>query len=371
MLVLPVVFLKKSFFFFVERKKKCTFAHEFLKTDRKMKQQIVRIMMAMMVLASYSVSANAQLNGLLNKAKRAAENKANQVINQQAQKLGETVTSAINGNMVNLYYDSGNPMGEWYPETRVFKQMGKDGNTYRVSHVYTFNSDGSVVEDGQNVGEILPDGTMNTPQTKGIKYDPETGQVTRNGEWFGKITDDGMYIFNDRMARAAQPMDKQVQAFILFNLIATNEMLTDFKKKYDEIVKRGDENRQMQIANIKANQAAEAGAVKLWKGGSVCGEIRSNDEVWIGGSNRGKFDSNGNIWVGGSVAGKIEGNNIRKGGSVVGKVENGNVWVGGSVAGQIRANGDVVQGGSVVGRAPGFKDARKVAVIYFFGFYAL
>ena len=54
------------------------------------------------------------------------------------------------------------------------------------------------------------------------------------------------------------------------------------------------------------------------------------------------------------MAGKLEGNNIRKGGSIVGKVENGNVWVGGSVAGQIRSNGDVVKGGSVVGRAPGF-----------------
>lgn len=346
-----------------------------------MKQQIVRIVMATAVLMGCTVSVNAQFGGLLNKAKRTAEQKATNAIYKQTQSSNQTqspeqtTTTVSEGDKVLLYYASGNPLGEWYPNTREFKQMGKSGDTYQVSHTYTFKSDGSVVaEDGRRIGEILSDGTMNTAQTQGIKYDAQTGNVTRNGEWYGKMDGNGMYVFNDMVARSAGNMDKQIQTFILFNLIVTNEQLTKFKGQYDEISKRNTEsanyNRQMQIANIKANQAASNGAVKLWKGGSVCGEIRANDEVWIGGSNRGKFDNKGNIWVGGSVAGKLEGNNIRKGGSIVGKVENGNVWVGGSVAGQIRSNGDVVKGGSVVGRAPGFKDARKVAVLYFFGFYA-
>ena len=342
-----------------------------------MKQQIVRVLMATAVLMGCTVSVNAQFGGLLNKAKKVAEKKVTEAINQQTQspeqaaQTAQTPQTVSEGDKVALYYASGNPMGEWYPKTREFKQMGKDGNTYRVVHTYTFQSDGKViVEDGRCVGEIQADGTMNSAQTQGIKYDAQTGKVTRNGEWFGKMDGNGMYVFNDMVARSSGEMDKQIQTFILFNLIVTNETLDKYKGQYEQIVKSNDNNRQMQIANIKANKAAEAGAVKLWKGGSIRGEIRANDQVWIGGSNRGKFDNNGNIWVGGSVAGKLEGNSIRKGGSIVGKVENGNVWVGGSIAGQIRSNGDVVKGGSVVGRAPGYKDARKVAVIYFFGFYA-
>ena len=341
--------------------------------------RFMRMTMAVVLALGFCNETNAQFSSLLNAAKRKAKeavtNKANDAINNKA---NDAVNTAVNGNIIPLYYTSGNPMGEWNPETRQYTQIGKVGNEYKRAHVYTFQSNGSVVaEDGRRIGEILPDGTMNTAQTQGIKYNPQTGEVTRNGEWYGKIDDSGMYLFNDKMGWSQTAMDKQIQAFILFNLIATNEMLTEFKQKYDEKVKFNNEMRQQQIANAKADEAASrlggsAGAVKLRKGGSIVGEIRSNNEVWINGSNRGKIESNGNIWVGGSVAGQILSNgDIRKGGSIVGKVQGGKVWQGGSIVGEIRQNGDVVRGGSVIGRAEGMKDAIKVAVVYFFGFYNL
>lgn len=352
--------------------------------------RFMRISMAIVLALGFCNETNAQFGGLLNAAKRKAKeavtNKANEVINNKA---NDAVSTAVNGNIIPLYYTSGNPMGEWNPETRQYTQIGKSGNEYKRAHVYTFQSDGSVVvDDGRRIGEILPDGTMNTAQTQGIKYNPQNGEVTRNGEWYGKINDNGMYLFNDKMGWSQTAMDKQVQAFILFNLIATNEMLTEFKQKYDEKVKFNKEMRQQQIANAKTSMAnpslgassnqsstktsQNSGSVKLWKGGSSVGEIRNNNEVWIRGSNRGKIESNGDIRVGGSVAGQILSNgDIRKGGSIVGKVQGGKVWLGGSIVGEIRQNGDVVKGGSVIGRAEGMKDAIKVAVVYFFGFYNL
>ena len=310
--------------------------------------RLMRISIAIVLALGFCNETNAQFGGLLNAAKRkvkeavtnnandAINNKANDAVNNKANdavnnKANDAVNTAVNGNIIPLYYINGNPMGEWNPETRQYTQIGKVGNEYKRAHVYTFQSNGSVVVgDGRRIGEILPDGTMNTAQTQNIKYNPQTGEVTRNGEWFGKIDDTGMYLFNDKMGWSQSAMDKQIQAFILFNLIATNEMLTEFKQKYDEKVKFNQEMRQQQIANAKADEAISrsggAGAVKLWKGGSSVGEIRANNEIWINGSNRGKIESNGDIRVGGSVAGKILSNgDIRKGGSIVGKGQGGKV----------------------------------------------
>ena len=350
-----------------------------------MMTKTTRIVMAAAMAFVFCIEGNAQFGGLLNSAKKKAkekiEKKANDAVDNAlgGTSVQETATNIATGqtgssaNVVKLYYSSGNPLGEWYPKTRQFKQMGKTSNGYAVSQTYTFKSDGNVVlEDGRCIGVIEADGTMNTVEMKNVKYDSQSGKVTWNNEWYGKMGDDnGMYVFNDKVAYSTDSMDRQIQTFILFNLIVDSDILTKYKQKYDEKVKFNEEQRQRQIANAKADMAAsrtEGAPTKLRKGGSIVGEIRGNDHVWIGGSDRGKFE-NGNIWVGGSIAGKIEGNNIRKGGSIVGKVENGNVWIGGSIAGQIRPNGDVVKGGSIVGRAEGMRDARKVAVIYFFGFF--
>lgn len=337
-----------------------------------MKNQITKILMAAALIIGSSSEANAQFGGLFNAAKNQANKELNKKVNSVTNKKNAD-DDVQDASVVRLFYVSGNPLGVWNPKTRTLEKYGKDSNGNSGSEKYTFKDDGSVIyHDGRRVGEILADGTMNCAQTQGIKLDNETSQVTFNGEWFGKMDDDGgAFIFNDKMLYANQKMDKQVLCYLLFNIIANNEMLKGFKQKYDEAVKRNEEARQRQLADLRAAQNASSSSVQLWKGGSVAGELRSNDEVWIGGSNRGKFDNNGNIWVGGSVKGQIlSDGQIRKGGSIVGKVQNGKVWIGGSVVGEIRANGDVVKGGSVVGRAPGMSDARKVAVIYFFGFYA-
>jgi hypothetical protein len=66
------------------------------------------------------------------------------------------------------------------------------------------------------------------------------------------------------------------------------------------------------------------------------------------------------------------GDNLRLGGSIVGKIEsNGDVRIGGSIVGRFEANGDIRKNGSIIGRAEQMTDVRRVAVMYFFPFFNL
>ena len=79
----------------------------------------------------------------------------------------------------------------------------------------------------------------------------------------------------------------------------------------------------------------------LRKGGSIVGKIEPNGDVRISGSIKGRFEKNGDIRVNGSILGKIE------------------------------KNGDIRKKGSIIGKAEQMTDPRRVAVMYFFDFFAL
>ena len=108
-------------------------------------------------------------------------------------------------------------------------------------------------------------------------------------------------------------------------------------------------------------------------GGSIVGKIESNGDVRIGGSIVGRFEANGDIRVGGSIVGRIEKNgDIRKNGSIIGRVEqNNDVRISGSIVGRVEKNGDIRKNGSIIGRAEQMTDVRRVAVMYFFPFFNL
>ena len=63
---------------------------------------------------------------------------------------------------------------------------------------------------------------------------------------------------------------------------------------------------------------------------------------------------------------------LRKGGSVVGKIEsNGDVRISGSIVGKVESNGDIRMSGSIIGKVEQMTDRRQVAVMYFFDFFVL
>lgn len=326
-------------------------------------------------IATSGIEAKAQFGGLINAAKKKAAETVDKEVKKQKDPAKNLPKADKKEGDVTLYYASGNRLGVWHPQTRTLDRFVKDNNDEWTTQKYIFKDDGTVVfDDGQQAGEMLSDGTMNSGKTRGIKFNPSTSEVTHNGEWVGKVGDDGsVYMFNDKMIYAEKAIDKDIECYALFNTIASDDLLNKYKEKYKEIVKRNEEQHQRHVAAVKAaqNNNSGSGACKLWKGGSVFGELRANDEVWINGSRQGGFE-NGRIRVGGSFEGELlSDGNVRKGGSIVGKIDSsGKVWLGGSIVGEVRQNGDVVKGGSIVGKAQPMSDPRKIAVIYFFGFWA-
>jgi hypothetical protein len=51
--------------------------------------------------------------------------------------------------------------------------------------------------------------------------------------------------------------------------------------------------------------------------------------------------------------------------------QNGDVRINGSIVGRVEQNGDIRKSGSIVGRVDQMTDRRRVAVMYFFGFFDL
>lgn len=95
--------------------------------------------------------------------------------------------------------------------------------------------------------------------TSNYTYAQFGGLLNAAKKWVGKVDDYGnVYTFNDKMIRANSPIDKEVEVYVLFNMIATNEMLAEYKQKYDARVKEIQESRQAQLASAKANQRNEA-----------------------------------------------------------------------------------------------------------------
>ena len=347
-----------------------------------MKQQIVRIALVVAMMAASGIGANAQLNGLLNRATNAAKNaakkKVTEMVEQEVKNQLDPMKNLPKADPkegdVTLYYTSGTRLGIWHPKTRTLDRFVKTPDEKWTYETYIFNSNGSVdFSSGNHAGELKSDGSMSSTKTRGIKFNASTSEVTHNGDFVGKVGDDGsVYMFNEKMIYGDKAFDKDVECFVLFNTIASDDLINEYKEKYKKAVQQNQEQRERQLADLKAAQKNDAGGSKLWKGGSVVGELRANDEVWIGGSRRGSFE-NGKIRVGGSFQGELlSDGNVRKNGSIVGKIDGiGKVWLGGSIVGEVRANGDIVKGGSIIGKSQPAGDRRKIAVIYFFGFWAL
>ena len=73
-----------------------------------------------------------------------------------------------------------------------------------------------------------------------------------------------------------------------------------------------------------------------------------------------------------SMALSWDNGDIRKRGSIIGRVENnGDIRLNGSIIGKVENNGDIRYKGSIIGKAEQMTDRRRVAVMYFFGFFKL
>ena len=227
-----------------------------MKTTR---QSIVKVLMVMALAFGVSATANAQLGGLVNKAKKAAKNIVQsgpqgavqqQIAEEQTEmvrkdvinkrrdeirkgraatekaaqdKCGQTgalpMADLKNGD-VDFYFDNGMRMGIYHTKTKKWDKFVRDKKVdpnkwYPL--VFTFKDDGSVVfDDGVKFGEFSADGTINSNFTKDITVGSDN-YVFMKGKQIGHINELGeIYLGNTLAGYYYGSIDPKVAAFLIF-----------------------------------------------------------------------------------------------------------------------------------------------------------
>lgn len=220
------------------------------------KQNIQRLAMAIALLLAVNMNADAQLGGLLNKAKEVAKGvvqgdvqgavqqqiantQANMVRQQDVDKkmkelrkeraANEKATQDKTGQTGNLpladeskgdvdfFFADGKRMGIYHPKTKAFDIFKRDVSANRwVTYTFNIGDNGMVTYNGSEVGIINSDGTMKSGQTKGISLDSQSF-VYWNGKQVGSVSDfREIYLFSNVMAYYYLPLDPKIATFMFY-----------------------------------------------------------------------------------------------------------------------------------------------------------
>ncbi|MBQ7205799.1 MAG: cell envelope integrity protein TolA [Muribaculaceae bacterium] len=225
-----------------------------MKTTR---QTIARVLTVIALAFTVSVSANAQLGGLVDKAKKAGkgvvegksattiaqESAQDQMLQQEIEKerkkeltarkkareadekkaqaeAGQTgvlpEANPSNGEF-DFYLDTGRRLGLYNKKDKSFKMFGKKDGKWIISYVLTFKDDGKVMNtDGSVAGIINKDGSMYSGRTRNISID-EKGFVRWKGEKVGYVNNiSEVYVGTYYFAYSDEVVDPKISAFIVF-----------------------------------------------------------------------------------------------------------------------------------------------------------
>lgn len=270
----------------------------------------------------------------------------------------------------------GTPIGTWDPVGLeiTFNKTYDEGEFagQKVSYKLDPATGKWTSKKGTDVGQMSNDGTIVSPNLGTIKFNPQTNAVVRNGEVIGEVTMLSAYSYGTTIGGFDAHVSPLLVAFTFHGSLISENQIAEWKeaKKQRDIVAA---KARQEAAARAASSSSSSRDIDLWRNGSRFGELRSNGDVWINGSRRGELRSNGDIWVNGSRQGEFRSNgDIWKNGSRIGEVRsNGDIWMNGSRIGEVRSNGDIWYNGSRIGEARNMSssDVRKVAVIYFYGFF--
>ena len=294
-------------------------------------KHVIKMSLLTLLMSNISSVANAQLGGLLNKAKKvatgviegkstgqiandmAADARQDSYTREQIQKrkaeraekekkaqdeMGQTgvLPEAKRGD-VNFYYTSGSRMGIWHTSTKTWEKFGKDASGNWSSVTYTFKSDGQVVyQDGVLKGIIQKDGSMRSVNTEDIRVYDE-GYVSWKGEQVGYINQYGdIWFMDDIMAYSEEPVDKSVACYIFYCNIIDTQYIEEWKPKYEAA------KEQRAIDYIKKHGPVTMGGGSSSGGGGA--KLKADDRWslsggWLSLNNvrKVKIESNGNGWT--------------------------------------------------------------------------
>lgn len=339
------------------------------------KVTIIKTLVVAALLLGGTGSASAQFGSLVNKAKNAAKREAKKQVDETKNAVKKEAEDAVNEQVaevkgIEVLYGSDNTLvGTYYPKRQEFElvTIHKDGPNEGKHITYTFQDDGAIMgDDGSQKGEIKGDMV-----SSGNVYNMEVksdGKVMWEGEELGEIYEDGnVRLFNSAIARTSAPMDRKILAFCVYGVLYKADKLRELRKNKDSSVTI----TRTVVTTPSGGGSSSSNETILYKGGSIIGKLRADGTVFVGGSNKGQIRPNGSIYVGGSNVGTLRDNgNVLYKGSIIGRIEsNGDIRIKGSIVGKVEANGNIRKGGSIVGKAKNMMNLRHVAIFYFFNFY--
>ena len=338
-------------------------------------KKVLFLFAALMLLGTGSASA--QFGNLMNKAKNAAKKEVKKQVDDAKDAVKDEAESTVNEQVANvkgievLYGSDNQLVGTFYPSRNEFElvTIHKDGPNEGKHITYTFKEDGAIMgDDGNQKGEIKGDIV-----SSGNVYNMEVksdGKVMWEGEELGEIYDDGnVRLFNSAIARTSAPMDRKILAFCVYGVLYKADKLRELRKEKDNAVTV--KRTVVTTPSGGGSSSSSNGETILYRGGSIVGKLRADGTVFVGGSNKGQIRPNGNIYVGGSNVGTLRPNgDVLYKGSTIGRIEsNGDVRIKGSIIGKVESNGDIRRSGSIIGKAKNMTNMRHVAIFYFFNFY--
>ena len=337
----------------------------------KKNHSIVRVLMALVIMFGVETTANAQLGGLLKKAKSAVKDKAKSEAKEAAASDNKKVTASEDGSIVLTHIKTNKEMGRYYPEEK--KYVSARGL------IYLFGDDGAVTfgDDGSSAGKVTAQG-FSTRGLKQIDYNAEKNWYEWNGKYFGMVSDKeggtSASLMGENWVKSSAPMDHMIMAFCTYGTSYNDETLGGMINGYkDQEIARVERQKKMDEARKKAaaSSSSSSADMEFRKNGSVVGSMLADGTVYVGGRIAGKIDAEGNIYVGGHIEGLLRGNEVLKNGHVVGTIDDdGTVRLNGHIAGGIDPRtGDIRFDGSIIGKVDPVADLKKACVYVFFKFW--
>ena len=327
--------------------------------NKKLITQSVCVALTLLMAFCFSLPANAQIGGLLKKAKNAIKDtpkdidaaESNLRLNKETREselgLGKknqtttTTTSNLNKIYEGTSRDDSHVIATWNPDTQQFTLVKTftDGDLAGQPIVYTVNeSTGEVTRnDGKLMATIKGDDII-FPGIGTLAINTKTGGgLSLNGKSVGKVTRTEAYCYGKQFGSFRKEATRQLVAFFLFNEYATKDEVSKLKTAMDARDKASAEG----MANFKANVKKLTAGKFLDNTGKQLGQITANGDVLnsanqrvgryangkvtnaVSGANLGSIGDNGQVYDHtGSPIGRLQPNGgiDNKSGSNIGHV---------------------------------------------------
>ena len=258
-------------------------------------------LLAFAVLFAFSTPADAQWGSLINKARKAAGIKTKQEKAQdEAKRRQDSIQTAIKSitptipqpaksGALNAIKWGDTKIGEWDPVKLeiTFNQTYDEGEFAGQKVSYRLNpATGQwTSKKGSDVGSMSNDGTIQSPNLGTLKFDPEKGTISMNGEVIGKANLKTAYLFDKAIGGFEGHVSPLLVAFTFHGSLISKNQIAKIKeaklKAEQEARERAERERQARIEREEAlkREWASLNMEVMDRSSSTLGYIRANGEV--------------------------------------------------------------------------------------------